>query len=129
MKFIARKHKGLRIVLDPRIRHKEMGRTITESLTGNTKMGLTVEFHDGFYETDDPKIIKALKSADGYGLDFFSDDKEPDEPSVEAVRAENEKKEYQQKIANKCPYCGDEFKNEKAVEAHMKACPRKPANG
>lgn len=121
MQFIAKKHSSLRIILDPRIRIKDMGRTRTESLTGLTKLGLTVEFHDGLFETNDPKIIKALREADGYGISYIAaDPNETNEPSVEGVKALNEKKAYAEEIASTCPKCGNKFKTEFALNGHMK---------
>jgi len=120
MKFIARKHKGLRIVLDPRVRIKDMGRSITQSLTGQTKLGLTIEFHDGIYDTNDKEVIKALKNHPGFGLEFFNDEPVPVTPTVEAAAAENEKKGYAEEIRSTCTECGKKFANETQLNVHMR---------
>lgn len=121
MKFIARKHKNLRIVLDPQVRFKQMGRTFTQSLTGDTKLGLTVQFANGIFETKDKETIKALKGHSGYGIQFFSDEAgEAVSPSVEAVAAENEKKAVAEEVRSTCPECGEKFKNETALNGHMR---------
>lgn len=124
MKFIARKHKGLRIVIDPRVRIKQMGRSITQSLTGDTKLGLTVEFQNGLYETKDQVVIKALKNHPGYGISYLSDEpgKEANQPVVEAVAAENEKKAFAEELRSVCTFegCGKKFANEAALNGHMR---------
>lgn len=121
MKFFARKHSALRLVLDPTFKHREMGRTTTESLTGKTKLGLTVEFVNGVYETDDPKIIRILKEHDGYGLAFYSDEAgEVATPTVAAVAAQNEKKAYAEDLASTCPECGNKFGTVGVLNSHMK---------
>lgn len=120
MKFIARKHKGLRIVLDPRIRIKNMGRSTTQSLTGDTQLGLTVEFVDGIFETDDKKTIEFLQNHPAYGYDFISDEKKKFVPTVQAAREANEKAEFAEQLRSKCPECGKEFANETALNGHMR---------
>lgn len=123
MQFLARKHSGLRVVLDPRFRKKEMGRTTTESLTGATKLGLTIEFVNGVYETKDPEVIELIKAHPSYGMDFFSADlKEVIVPTEEAIQAENEKKEVVEEIASVCtePGCGKRFRNQTALNGHLR---------
>lgn len=121
MKFVSRKHAGLRVVLDPRMRQRIQGRTITGSLTGDTKLGLTIEFREHVYETKDKDIIALIKAHHKYGLDFYPlDADEKAEPTVEAVREENEKKEFQEELASTCPECGEKFKSEAAVNGHMR---------
>lgn len=121
MKFVSRKHAGLRVVLDPRMRQRIQGRTITGSLTGDTALGLTIEFRDHVYETNDKKIIELIKNHTKYGLDFYPmAGEEKVEPTKEAIVEENEKAEYREELASTCPECGEKFKSEAAVNGHMR---------
>lgn len=121
MIFISRKHSALRIVLDPRIRIKNMGRSTTESLTGQTQLGLSVQFRDNMFETNDPVTIKALKNHPDYGMAFRSDEQMKVEPTAEAVATENEKKAVAEEVRSTCPTCGEKFKNEFALNGHLKS--------
>lgn len=121
MRFISRKHRNLRIVLDPRIRVKDFGRTITQSLTQQTKLGLTVEFKDNLFETNDKVTIEALKNHPEYGFAFISDEVGVKvEPTVEAIAAHNEKKAVAEEARSTCDICGAKFKNDFALNGHMK---------
>lgn len=119
MKFIARKHRNLRLVLDPQMRFRDQGRAITKSLTGETKLGLSVQFENSIYETEDKTIIKFLKNHPSFGIAFIAEN-EVGTPSVDAVRAENEKKAKAEELRSKCPECGEQYDNEMMLNSHMK---------
>lgn len=121
MKFVSRKHSGLRVVLDPRMRQRIQGRSITGSLTGDTNLGLTIEFRDHLFETNDKQTIELIKNHPKYGLDFYPlSGEEKVEPTVEAIREENEKAEYREELASTCPECGAKFKSEAALNGHSR---------
>ena len=122
MNFIARKYKELRLTVDPRIRIRDQGRSITKSLTGETQLGLTIEFHNGLFETKDPTIIAILKNHPRYGLDYISDERSKDAniPGVEAVAEMNEKKAVAEELRSTCTVCGAKFKTEFALQGHMR---------
>ena len=112
MMFIS-KYANYRIVLKS-MRYKEVEGTkfLTE--------GLTIEFMNGMYETNDESIINQLKAAKQYGIDYWTNSKEKDEPSREAIKEVNEEKEYIEPNASVCTECGAHFKNAFALQGHMK---------
>lgn len=118
MLFIS-KYKGLRIVL-------KAARTIVVDNHRMLETGKTVEFQNGLYETNDPEEIKALKGYKRYGIDYWTDSKQADEPSVEGVREVNDEKAVAEAIGSKCDWCGKDYKTQFALENHQKACPRRP---
>ena len=112
MLFLS-KYANYRIILKPmRYENVQGSRFLHE--------GLTVEFINGSYETKDQNIIDQLKAAKRYGLDFYTDSKEKDEPSREAIKEVNEEKEYIEANASVCTECGAHFKNAFALQGHMK---------
>lgn len=119
--FFSRKYKELRVVLDPKTYKVEAGVRMATGLTGKFPIGRSVQFQDGMYTTSDPAEIKALKEHESYGLGFYSDEPgEAAEPTDEALRKENEKKELAEAARSTCPECGKKFANEMGVVAHMK---------
>lgn len=110
MQFISRKYKQLRVVLDPKAAKEVEGRRMMVGLKGDFPIGKTVEFQNGVFVTDDPKVIKLLKSHDDYGVDFYAleTDKKTGKPvaakpSDEALRKLNEKKGLAQEVADTNP--------------------------
>ena len=126
MKFFARKYRNLRLVIGARTRVQVEGRLTHASLNPDFPMGLTVQFENGEYDTEDKKIIAALKAHPNYGMYFFSGEPgEAEAPTEAALRAENEKKEKAEEVRSTCPECGKKFKNETLLEVHMKVHDKK----
>lgn len=109
MLFIARKYKRLRLVIDPITYQMSAGRKILTSLNGAFPLGLSVQFEGGKYETKDKKIIDALRKHPQYGYSFSSPE-EIVEPSIEAIREINEKKELVEKVRKTNPPKGTPVK-------------------
>ncbi len=122
MKFIAKRGANLRLIIAPRGRMEVDGRLISTSLNPDFPAGLTVEFQNGIYETQDKAVIKALKAHKDFGMRFFTDEAgEAETPSNEALKAENEAAEYKEELRSTCPECGKKFKNEAGLEIHMRS--------
>ncbi len=119
MRFISKKYSALRLVLDPKTAVEVEGRRVTKGLYGSTS-GVTVEFHDNKFETEDKDLIKQLKAHRLFGVAFYSDDKKADEPNPEGLKEENEKHELAEEAGSICPVCGEKFKNSKFLDKHMK---------
>lgn len=100
MKFIAKRYKELRIVLDPAMTYIERGQRFKKGMLGIFPNGFAVEFVDKEYSTNDKKIIEALKAHKSYNVEFFSDDPEPSIISDEAARDLNEKREVADRAAD-----------------------------
>lgn len=86
MKFIS-KYKSYNIILRPAF-HRTNNIGMNEYV-----QGVSAQFENSEYNTDDEEMIKALKSSKFYGTDFWSD--EPEEkvkPTEEAEKAEADKK-------------------------------------
>lgn len=107
--FYSRKYKELKVTLDPRGVAVKNGRTLIAGLKGDFPQGLTVEFQNGMYETNDPKIIKALRSNKNYGRGFFEEDQKV-ELTPEQARKENERKELAKKAAETDPKADEDSK-------------------
>lgn len=114
MKFISKKFRELRIVLVPGYR-KIVG------MTSELVPGVTVEFHNYEYQTNDMDIITALKAHPFYGVQIFSSEPEKDEPNIEGLRMENEKRAVAEELASQCPECGKQLKNSAGLEVHMRS--------
>lgn len=102
MLFIARKYKSLRIVIDAISYEMVAGKKVMTSLNGIFPRGLSIQFVAGRYETKDKAIIEALRKNPQYGY-AFSSPEEAVEPTVEAVREINEKKELTEKVRKTNP--------------------------
>lgn len=113
MKFITKKYKELRLVFTPM--YKRMVGLRTEIVPG-----ITVEFHNGTFETADETIIDALKHHPFYGTQFFAAEG-ADKPNLEGLKAENEKRSLAEEIASQCPECGRQFKNQAGLDVHMRS--------
>ena len=85
VKFASRRSSELRLVLvQRRPVFGEGGLRI-----GQTE-GITAEFHNGFYETDDPEIVERLRKHTQLNHEFVEVGAEPDavpssEPQIEAI--------------------------------------------
>lgn len=125
--FRSLRFKLLRIVLDPKAKKEVMGQLVTTSLTNRFKNhphGVTVEFENGFYETDDEEIIEALKSHEDYGSMFDSTDTVVIEKSDAAKGRESERTVVTGAVASTdptCTVCGEKMKNAKGLEIHMRS--------
>jgi hypothetical protein len=123
VRFTTTKYSELRVVLDPSAKKEVAGAVITTGLKKSFKSGLptSVQFMDGELTTSDPEIIKALKSHPSYGLDWIAEDQEGEvELPDEVLKKVNEKRELVQSVRSKCPTCGKDFKNDFALQGHMK---------
>lgn len=113
MKFISKKYKELRLVLKP----------ISKQIVGISSQiipGVTVEFHNFEYSTENQEMIAALKAHTGFGVQFFSDEAEANVPNIEGLRLENEKKTIAEEVGSLCPECGFQAKNSAGLRFHMK---------
>lgn len=112
MKFISKKYKELRIVIKPMSK-------VMVGLKPQIVPGITVEFHNGLYETNNSEVIEALREHVGYGIQFFAESG-VDQPSDESLRIENEKKAFVEELGSVCPLCGFQAKNNNTLKFHMK---------
>lgn len=102
MLFLARKYRSLRIVIDPITYQMSGGKRVLTSLNGNFPLGLSIQFQGGRYETSDKKIIEALRKHPQYGY-AFSSPEETVEPTREAIREINDRKEVVEKVRKTNP--------------------------
>lgn len=119
--FIARKHSALRIVLDPSRRKEVAGNVLTEGLKRQfkDKLPVTVEFIDGQYITSDKDVIKAMKAHEGYGFAFYDMQEDGVEPTITAIRHENDRKALVEELRSQCPECGKKFQTSQQLNGHM----------
>ncbi len=118
MLFLTKKYRELRLVLDPKTAVAVDGRRVTKGLYGSTS-GVTVEFHDGRFETEDEQLIDSLKEHRLYGVAFYTSEG-ADEPNSEGLREENEKRELAEEAGAQCPECGKKYKSASGLKTHMK---------
>lgn len=97
MIFVTKKYKNLRIVIDPKGTVLAEGRRIVTGLLGLSKVGLSVEFIDGHFETDDEKIIDLLKKNDDYGISFVAVEKDEEGKQIEPTLKGSQKKKVQER--------------------------------
>jgi hypothetical protein len=81
--------------------------------------GVSVKFDDGWYETADQEIINMLKINKQFGVDFWSVD-EPSAPNPMGVMEVKAVEKASEESLTDCPYCAKEFKNKRAVTAHVR---------
>ena len=114
MQFLSRKYKQLRIVLDPKAHREVEGRRMMVGLMGQFPIGKVVEFQNGKYETNDQRVIEAMKAHESFGYDFYSlevDEKgrpKAAKPSDKAIREHNEKKALANQVADTDPKADDQ---------------------
>lgn len=113
MRFYTKKFKELRLVFTPM--YKRM-----VGLRMEIVPGVTVEFHNGTFETQDETVIDALKHHPMYGTQFFAE-QGADMPNTEGLRIENEKAAIAEEIASQCPECGKQFKNKAGLDVHLRS--------
>lgn len=121
MNFVSTKYRQLRVVLDPKSHIEIQGKRITKGLYDKFKNGLVIEFQDGEFKTDDQRVIEALKSARGFGVDYITEGLEVEVPSDEAVEHINAKKEVAESTRTTCQFCGKKFRKEFELNAHIEA--------
>lgn len=129
MRFIARKYSNLIVTLDPAGTVIEGGQRVMKGLKGEFMTGMRAEFHDGVFETDDERIIDAMQRSKSFGVHFYAESiKGADEDLADDVELakEQEKKDYADKLASKCEFCGKEFPNTGLLSAHHKKCKKNP---
>ena len=120
MLFLTKKYSELRLVLDPKTAVAVDGRRVTKGMYGSAS-GITVEFHEGRFETEDEKLIDTLKAHRLYGVAFYADDNEAAEPNSEGLREENEKHALAEEAGSICPECGRKYKTAASLDKHMKS--------
>ena len=132
MIFISKKHSALNVVLDAKTFQVVNGRTIMVGINGDFPIGMSVQFANNIFETNDPKIIKAMKNHPRYGITFFSEDiaeeKATGEVEVkpEAVAEVQERESISEELASQCEWCGKKCANKSGLQLHQRNCPRKP---
>lgn len=110
MRFISKKYRNLRVILKPGYREVVNGMPRYVS-------GKSVEFRDGYLDTEDKEVIELLKASPSYGSQFISDSGEAEVN----VMAENAKKEAVAKADPlACPYCDFVAKNESGLRLHIR---------
>lgn len=114
MKFTSKKYSELRIVLKPTYQR-------IVGMSSETVQGITVEFHDSVYETEDKEIIDLLRNSDYYGVSFFSNEAVADEPNPVGLKEENEKRLVAEEVGSVCPVCGFKAKSEFGLKSHMRS--------
>lgn len=82
--------------------------------------GVTAEFRNNMYETENQEIIDQLKKTRGYGRLFVSDEEKP-ELSKETIREMNEKQSVTDGIGFTCRKCGFVAKNDFGLQSHMRS--------
>lgn len=125
MQFFTRKYKNLRLVVEPRSTIVIEGVPIIKGLNNRFPLGLTVEFIDGQYKTNDPEIIKAIKKHPNYGTHFYAEDYNPEDRNEEGALADEEKKSAAERVGSQCPFCAEKFANKGLLAMHVKSCPKK----
>lgn len=75
----------------------EASHEVVEGRKRHIENGVTVEFKDGMYETNDKNLIAKLKSLNNYGLDFKSVEKKSDSPDKKP-KSRGVKKEVKQVV-------------------------------
>lgn len=111
MQFIS-KYENLRLVIQPK-RWKEVDGS--KFLTD----GITVEFRNGVFDTEDKELITSLKGCRSFGQDFWSAEGEKDELPVAAAKDINDIKEFKEKTESQCEICGKKFDNKQKLAGHM----------
>lgn len=119
MLFLTKKYSELRLVIDPKAATEVNGRRVTKGLYGSTS-GITVEFHEGRFETKDEDLIETLKGHRLYGVAFYTDEAAADKPNTEGLREENEKHAAAEEAGAICPECGRKYKTSETLARHMK---------
>lgn len=129
MQFVSLKYKNLSVVLEQRIFKEVNGRAVVQGINGEFPNGMTIQFDNGVYDTNDKQVIDAIKNHPHYGRDFVAgaDDAEPAELSTQAVREKNEKAEVVNELQSQCPVCGKEFASQQALAAHSRVHANKEA--
>ena len=112
MKFIS-KYKEHRVGLVP-ARHliDNFGRR-------NYQAGVSAQFHNGEFETNDPQIIKFLKESVWYGVDFkgIGDNTPQTEVAKETAKAESESVAA---TLTSCPFCIFNAKTPFGLRSHIR---------
>ena len=122
----------MNLVLDARTFQVVNGRTIMTGLNGDFPIGLSVQFKDGVFETNDKKIISALKKHPRYGVTFFSealaDELKEGEVKInqESLEEQREREALTEKVGSTCEWCGFPAANRSGLQLHQKSCDRKP---
>ena len=112
MKFVS-KFKEHRVVLIP-------DRYIVDNYGRRSlQKGISVEFHNNEYETDDPKIIKLLKETPIYGVHYRGvGDVDPQtDIAKQTGKKENESIEA---TLTSCPFCPFNAKSAFGLKSHVR---------
>ena len=82
--------------------------------------GISAQFHDNKFETNDPKVIELLKTNPWYNIDFKAvGDNEPAKEET-IVRMEEEQKSAEDALTS-CPFCPFKAKTLAGLKAHIRA--------
>ena len=112
MRFVS-KYKEHRIVLVPdRYIIDNYGRRMLQK-------GISAQFTNNQFETDDPEIIKLLKESQWYGVDFRAvGDNSP--ISEEAKETKQKEVESAENTLTSCPYCAFNAKTNLGLKSHIR---------
>ncbi len=113
MIFVSQK-KSLRVILEPK--RKQLDNT------GNVFVseGMEAQFRSGIFETDDPKVIKAMKASRFFGTYYKSEDKsEEDERSEASIKLENQTRSVKKNTLTSCPYCSFNAATNSGLRQHV----------
>lgn len=107
------KYKEHRIVLIP-------DRHLVDNYGRRTlQKGISAQFHNNQFETNDPQIIKLLKESEWYGVDFRAagDDTPITEQAKQIGEAEQESAEN---TLTSCPHCPFNAKTQFGLKSHIR---------
>lgn len=81
--------------------------------------GVSAQFHNNQFETNDKEVIKLLKESVWYGVDFRAvGDETP--KTEQAEKASQEEKESIDNTLTSCPYCPFNAKTNFGLKTHIK---------
>ena len=112
MKFIS-KYKEHRLVLVPdRHINDQYGRRTLQK-------GITAQFSNNEFETEDPKMIELIRTNEWYGIDFkaVGDNQPVSEETKVKIAKENESAEN---TLTGCPYCPFNAKTQFGLRSHIR---------
>lgn len=112
MKFVS-KYKKHRVVLVP-------DRYIVDNYGVRTlKRGISAQFVNGIFETEDKEIIELLKKNEWYNVDFkaIGDTEPADEKAKQKIQ---EEVQSAVNTLTSCPYCPFNAKTEAGLKSHIR---------
>ena len=110
--ILLKKFKGYKLVIQSaRHTHDSFGNRVFVP-------GISVDFKDGKFETEDKELSKLIKKHPMFGIDFRSQDSVV--PSPIGLELEEKEKSAQENIQTSCPKCPFKAKNAFGLQAHMR---------